>query len=125
MGILIFILSTIISFFLNRSFKFIIGTFNFWTKDTNGISSFINEVISILGGKWLPIDFFGPLSSIIKLLPFSYGFYFPIQILINSNLDSNDILKILFLEILWTIVFTLVGYFLWKRGLKKFESVGI
>jgi len=120
----LFVFCAIISYFFNRSFRFIIGTLAFWTKDIGGISSFLNEITSLIGGRWLPLDFFGPLATILKLLPFSYAFYFPIQILIDPSLNTSDIGKIILLEIFWTILFSLAGIILWQKGLKHFESVG-
>ncbi|MBU0975241.1 MAG: ABC-2 family transporter protein [Patescibacteria group bacterium] len=121
----LFMLAMVISYFLNRAFKYLIGCLAFWTKDTGGISNFVNEVISILSGKWLPLDFFGSLAKYMKLLPFSYIFYFPIQILLSENLTFADILRILVIEVLWTALFTFIGKYFWKKGLKQFEAVGI
>ena len=120
----LFIFCAIISYIFNRSFRFIIGTLAFWTKDIGGISSFLNEITSFLSGRWLPLDFFGPLVTVFKLLPFSYAFYFPIQILIDPTLGPADIKRILLLELFWTLLFFLAGLTLWKKGLKHFESVG-
>jgi len=121
----LFILALILGYFLNRAFRFLTGVIAFWTKDTSGLSNFIREIMGLLGGSWLPLDFLGIFASVLKILPFSYIFYFPIQLLINSELTNTDILRILVLELAWMVCFTLLGFVLWKRGLKQFESVGI
>lgn len=122
--IILFIIAAAISFFFNRAIKYIIGTLGFWTKDIGGISSFLNEFIGLLGGSWLPLDFLSSFATILKLLPFSYIYYFPIQILMNPSLTANDTAKILLLEISWTLLFFFIGKVLWNKGLKRFESVG-
>lgn len=121
----IFLIAMILSYLFNRSWRYIIGTLAFWTKDIGGISNFIREITGFLGGSWLPLDFFGPFTNILKLLPFSYIFYFPIQIIIDSNLNSLDIIKILSIEAVWVILLSFIGQILWKKGIKHFESVGI
>lgn len=121
----IFLIAILMSYFLNRAFRYIVGCLAFWTKDTGGITNFINEVLSILGGKWFPLEFYGPLFAIVKLLPFSYIYYFPVQLLINRSLEMNAIGRILLIELLWTILFTVIGQFIWRKGIKHFESVGI
>jgi ABC-2 type transport system permease protein len=121
----IFLLAISISYFLNRSFKFIIGIFAFWTKDTRGISNFLEEFINIIGGSWVPFEFFGSIAKVLKILPFSYLYYFPIQILINTSLTTLNIVTVVGLEIVWTIIFSLLGLVLWKKGLKQYESIGI
>lgn len=121
----LFILALVMSMFLNRSFKFIIGVISFWSKDTGGISSFINQVIGALGGGWMPLEFLGIFSNFLKLLPFSYIFYFPIQILTVKALGNSQIATILLIELAWIVIFYMVGILLWKRGIKHFESVGI
>jgi ABC-2 type transport system permease protein len=101
-----------------------IGCLAFWTKDTGGISNFVNEILNIVSGKWLPLDFFGVLARYLKLLPFSYNFYFPIQLLINKSLTIIEIYKILGIELFWMILFTVIGGYIWKKGLRQYESVG-
>lgn len=123
--IVFFLLATTIGYFLNRAIKLIIGSLTFWTKYIGGISHFISQVINILGGQWLPIEFFGPFLKYIRLLPFSYIYYFPIQILIREEINNFDIVKIIALELVWTILFHLLFILLWKKGIKHFESVGI
>jgi ABC-2 type transport system permease protein len=121
----VFAVAMILSYLFNRSWRYIIGTLAFWTKDIGGISNFIKEISGFLGGSGLPLEFFGPFTNLLKLLPFSYIFYFPIQIIIDPNLNSFNILKILVIESIWVILLFIIGQILWKKGIKHFESVGI
>lgn len=120
-----FLLFMFLGYLLHRSYDYIIGLIAFWVKDTSGIDNFSYQIIGLLSGSWLPIDFFGPLASIVKLIPFSYLIYFPIQVLTNDSVSSLQIVKLLVLMIFWIILFMIIGQILWKKGLKKFESVGL
>lgn len=121
----LFILAVILGYFLNRAFRFLTGILAFWTKDTSGISNFLGQLIGLLGGSWLPLDFLGVFATFLKILPFSYIFYFPIQLLINNTLTHSEISQIIILEFVWMIFFTVLGFILWNRGLRRFESVGL
>jgi len=121
----VFIGAVFISFFLNRSFKQILGNIAFWMKDIGGLSQFVNEVIGLLGGSWIPLDFFKSIFNALKILPFSYIIYFPARLLIDPTIDSESIYQIFILQILWSLLFTTIAHILWKRGIKRYESVGI
>ncbi len=121
----IFVVMTIVSFYLYRSFRKILGNLAFWMKDIGGLSQFVNEITGLLGGSWVPLDFFKPIYNLLKFLPFSYIFYFPSRILIDDTIEIQTIYQIMLIQITWTLLFSLFSLFLWKKGLKKYESVGI
>jgi len=123
--IFVFVIMTICSFFINWFFRQTLGNFAFWMKDIGGLSQFLNEVVGLLGGSWVPLDYLKPIYNILKLLPFSYILYFPSRVLIDSTIETATIHKILFIQFLWIIFFCLLSQLLWKKGLKKYESVGI
>ena len=77
-----------------------------------------------MGGKWLPLEFFGIFTVVFKLLPFSYIYYFPIRIITDPNLTSKETVTIILIMLLWTLLFNIVAVFFWRKGLKRYESVG-
>ncbi|MFC1780354.1 ABC transporter permease [Patescibacteria group bacterium] len=121
----VFLLSTFLAYMLNRSIRLLIGTFSFWSKDTGGFANFVNNISSILGGAWYPLEFFGPFINFFRILPFGYLYYFPIQLLIDPEMDFANIAYIIFIQLIWIALFSVITSIFWKRGVKHFESVGL
>jgi ABC-2 type transport system permease protein len=121
----IFIISAALAYLLNRSIRLLIGILGFWTKDIGGISNFVNNILSILGGAWYPLEFFGPFANLFRILPFSYMYYFPIQLLTDQTMSLTKVVSIILVQLFWVLIFSVIASLFWKKGIKHFESVGI
>jgi len=107
------------------TFFFSIGCLAFWFKSTSGFRNITGNLLSILKGAWFPIDIAPTfLQNIFSILPFQYTRYFLIKIII-SDIPKSLYIKGLGVIIIYTLLFTSISLVLWKKGLKKYESVGI
>jgi len=106
-------------------FYWSLGCLSFWFISTAGVRNIIENLQSILKGTWFPIDI-APIfiQNIFSILPFQYTRYFLIKIFLNDT-SQNLYIKGILVLMIYTLFFTCFGLLLWKKGLKKFESVGI
>ncbi len=116
----IFSLAWIFSFQIN----FLIGLLTFWTSDTSYIRIAINQIMGILGGRWIPLAVVAvPFLSVLNFLPFGYLFDFPLRIY-TGQVSELVVLQGFLALLLWFSAITLLVLFLWRRGLQKYSSYG-
>ena len=61
-----------------------IGLLAFWLEEVSPVFWIIQKAIFILGGLFLPIDFFPPgLAAVARWLPFSFSAYWPAITMVN------------------------------------------
>lgn len=120
LGMVIVVLALISS----HLFKMIVGLLAFWTVDIRGIFNLVDIVILIFAGFIVPIDLLiGPLTKIANALPFAYMIYYPV-VVFQEKLSLNQLINVVFMQIVWLTIFISIYRFLWNRGIKKFSAVG-
>lgn len=66
-----------------------IGLLAFWLEEVSPVYWIIQKAIFILGGLFLPIDFFPPgLAAVARWLPFSFSAYWPAITMVNFSWTS-------------------------------------
>ncbi len=125
MRLLFFIISLVLAMIFSFNLFFSVGLCSFWTKQSHGLQMIIKNASRIFTGDLIPLDLlpFG-FRRIVMYTPFAYILYFPISILMGF-VSTREILKGFQIIFFWIIIFTLLNFFLWKKGLKKYEAVGI
>lgn len=104
---LIYFLSALSSFWVDRGSNFIYGVIV--------VSNFLN-------GSIVPIDIFPNwLIRISDALPFQFLMYTPIQFWLGR---AGDPIKLGIVAGVWMIGLSLIVWLVWKLGIKKFEAVG-
>jgi ABC-2 type transport system permease protein len=84
-NIILFILSSILGYFINFIMQNIVGLCTFWLKHYQGLSTLYSLVKSLLSGVAIPISLMpGYLAVISKYSPFRYIISFPIEIIMNT-----------------------------------------
>lgn len=122
---LLFLLFLIPSLLISFAFNMLEGVLSFFTIESGGLMNIYSHLVRIFGGLWIPLNLFpGILRPIVENLPFSYMIFVPYEVLI-SNYSSEIYLKKFFLGILWAIFLNFFILYFWKKGLKKYEAVGI
>jgi ABC-2 type transport system permease protein len=112
-------------YFIKLFVSILIGFLSFWTTDNSGIFYSINTFSKFLSGTYFPINILPVAFLNFSLaLPFIYTFYFPSQLYLGK-ISVIEGLRGLGVEILWAAALYLAVKFVWKMGLKKYESVGI
>jgi ABC-2 type transport system permease protein len=126
-SILKYITISLFAFLLYFLISFLIGITAFNSQSVNALLGLKNILINFAAGAFIPIEFFpNGLQSIIKMLPFQYILYVPIQFLLNKPETQNweYFIKVLINLILWILVFYGLCKISLKVMLKKFSTVG-
>jgi len=120
-SIFLFILAGTVSAHLICS---LLGYMAFWLEEANAVMWSFAVLLNMLTGFFLPLDFFPKWSiQILELLPTSSWGY--IQAKIYIGLYPPEKQAILYAaQVIWIGILLLLNAFVWKRGVKKFSSVG-
>lgn len=115
-----FILGIILNFIL---FYGVCGL-TFRLNDATYFFEVIRIVLLVVSGGILPLDIFGErILSLLKLLPFQYTAYFPVNIL-TGKLSYEEIFTGLLIQLLWVGVLGLLVNIFWDRSTKKYITFG-
>lgn len=122
--ILFFILSLVMSMILNYFIFYTLSIISFWSTEVWGIFLGANVAINIASGGILPIEMFGEkVMGILNFLPFKYTINYTVNI-IQGKIGSEEIIYNTAIQFFWILVFINVSKFLWKKGMKKYVSIG-
>lgn len=119
-GLLFAIAAIVINFLLT----FIIGFCAFYFTEIWGLEAIKNLVFYALSGTFFPYDILSnKIQQIIYATPFPYLSYFPTK----AIMDQEFVLKVEYFQvaILWIALLSLLAIFIWKKGIKKYESCGV
>ncbi len=115
----------ILAFIIELLLSYLVGLIAFWTDDVDGIYATIERIKKFFSGGYFPINLLP--AAFIKasfLMPFAYSFFVPTQLYLKK-IDIATGLRGLFVQIAWIMVLYLLIQIVWKRGLRKYEGVGI
>lgn len=119
-AILIVILALIMSF----TFKMCVGLLAFWFTEVSGITQMDDLIVTICGGIIAPLALLPiQLQLLLQALPFAYMLYYPIMALLGK-LDFYSEIKVIIIQLLWLVIFSILYKFLWYSGRKKFTAFG-
>lgn len=123
--ILVFALSLLLAFMLSQFLEYLIGLTSFWMGETRAIAHALEILKLIFAGAIAPLTFFPEtFQYIANLLPFKFMGYIPAQIYLGNIAIREALLELTF-GFGWLSVLGLLIYVTWKRGVKKYEGVGI
>ena len=120
-------LMVFMAFLLYFLFNFILGLGAFLIQNNNSIVAIRMAFVNITGGALIPLEFYpGWLNRILDFLPFKYIFYWPVQFFLNREATRSGVvlLHIFGLQLVWVLLFFLLGKFLWRKVIKQFCAVG-
>lgn len=101
----------------------ILGCLGFWLMNMWPLRNGLNAIYLLLGGMYFPLSMFGEnVYSWLKYNPFSLVTDIPARFVTLNNL--SEIIPASFTVVLWGILFWLLGKYLFKKGLNKYEGVG-
>ncbi len=124
--IFLFIISLVIACFIFFSIVMLANSAPFWVPEIGWGVQFLVTVIFVefLSGAFFPLDVFPkPLFEFLKLTPFPYLVFIPIQIYLG-NISLLENTKNILIGGLWAIILWQVMNKVWKKGLKIYEAVG-
>jgi ABC-2 type transport system permease protein len=115
----------VVGYFLKLLFSFLLGFLAFWFTDVEGMMTFFNACRDFLSGGKFPLTLLsGIVGTSILYNPFAYTFFIPIQLFLGK-ISVREGLIGLAIEIGWLLFFALIVLVVWRKGLRKYEGVGI
>lgn len=113
-----FLISLIISFYINYSINFLAGLSAVWLKGSEGVIHAKDFVSMITSGAIIPLSFFvGFAMTLISLLPFKFIVYIPMIIFLEKGNVSN-VVVLLGQGIIWCMALTVLCRLCYKSALK-------
>lgn len=112
-----------ISFMTN----YIIGLTAFYIKNNNSIIRLKSLLVNFAGGAFIPLEFFPKwANALLDIFPFKYIYYWPIQFFLNKPGTQGSFIfyKILFIQILWSLLLLVFSQLLYTRVIKNYCAVG-
>lgn len=101
-----------------------LGNLAFWTANTWGVFVIIKRFVDILGGSLIPLDFLPQFAQrFTEFLPFRYMTYVPNSVYLGRISGKEAAVQFL-IGLLWLLAMFLFQKITWRRGLKRYESVG-
>ncbi|GEK35465.1 ABC transporter permease [Kurthia sibirica] len=95
----------------------------FFMEDVSSLFFIYSKMLFILGGLLIPIDFFpGWLQNIATTLPFNLILFAPASLFVNFSISA--FLNILYQQLFWILIFSLILETIYRIGQKKLTSNG-
>ena len=121
---LIFIFSTILSYFLSFYINLIFGYLAFYLLNVWGFSILKGSIIKFFSGAMIPLAFFpGVVRTIFEQLPFASLVYVPTMIYMGKY-SAVEILFVLGKQIFWLFVFVWISRLIWQWAQKRLAVQG-
>lgn len=107
-----------------HSISFIISSFAFFLNKVHSFTVTKNLALWVLTGELFPLDLMPEkIKSIFLILPFPSGVYIPVGYL-TGRIEIDYVYRGFASVTVGLIVFNLLGFLLWRQGLKKYAGTG-
>jgi len=114
----------IFALLMNFMLDILISWLAFFVDDVWSFKHFKRIAVLVFGGVTFPFEFVPEkFRWLFDVLPFKFLYYIPNSYLIGSR-TIESLLPDIFLALIWTLVFIIIGRFLWKVGTKKYGAFG-
>ncbi len=123
----LFVLFAIIAFILAIAFNLLEASLAFFFTEAKGIKNAIRHIYSVFSGELIPLNLLPANWQFLLLFsPFSFMNYWPVAIITNIKIQPPvNLLNTLITGMLWTLIISLSVIFLWKKGIKEYEAIGL
>lgn len=123
-SIIFFLFTTFFAVLINDSISFIMGIMCFYTTQAFGLNQMRVVIINFLAGVLIPVSFFpSRFKDIVNMLPFSGLAQNPILIL-QGKTSLIESVFMLAKNMVWLVVFEILGWLLFKAASKKITVQG-
>ena len=93
--------------------------------EAKGIKNVVNHISKVFSGALIPLTFFPVAYQIpVMLSPFASYAYLPATLLQTKTVDLFLYLQV-GVSIVWAIVLLFVSRLVWRKGIKRYEAIGI
>ena len=124
LGIAVFSIAIWGAYLVRTMNLWVLGMMSFWTTRVSAIfeSYFVAELL--LSGRLVPLQLMPRwVQTLANYLPFKWTFGFPIESLVGQ-LSTRQLLGGLGFQALWTAIGAALVAVVWRRGVRRFSSVG-
>ncbi len=124
-NVVLFLVFVLISFSIGFAINLIEGILTLYLESPGGIMNSIAHIARLLSGSLIPLEYFPEgIAGIIQYLPFAVAIYSPYQSLRYERFGT-EVLKNLGVGIVWAVLMNFIVIYLWRKGLKKYEAIGL
>lgn len=103
----------------------LVGFIAFWADDVDGLFSTLDRIRRFFSGGYFPLSILPAIvGTISMLLPFAYTFYVPTQLYLKK-ISLLEGVKGLGIQVVWVFVLYGIVKFVWYKGIRKYEGVGL
>ena len=115
----LFVLSVLLSFFINWFLAALFGMMAFSAVNIDALIQVKNHLIRLISGSIIPLWFFpDPIANVLKFLPFPYIYQLPLSIYIGRGTRA-EIFTGMEIQLAWAVVLFLVFIFAQKQITRK------
>ena len=123
-NLLLFLLSSLLAYFLNFYFNVCYGFAAFIFKNLWGMNVMKAAVIAFMSGSLIPLAFFPEsVARVLQYLPFASLIYTPVMIYLGKE-NIGQILAAFATQIAWLLVFIGLSKVIWKITIKHLSVQG-
>ena len=102
----------------------LLGLITFWTTRVSAIFELVFAAELILSGRLVPMALMPEwVQRVANFLPFQWTFGYPIETL-TGLLSPQELFSGLGIQLLWILIGIFFVNIVWKRGIRRFSSVG-
>lgn len=116
------LLSSIMGYIILSEIQYIIGSLTFWLKNVITLRDVVINILMLLGGLIIPIDFMPKIIQKISFAtPMPSIYYYPVNILIG-NINNDDLGKFILIQFIWIILLAFIIKMIWAKGSHMVEQ---
>ncbi|CAN5923226.1 ABC-2 family transporter protein [soil metagenome] len=116
--------SLVLAWIITFNVMFMIGSLGFFFTKTMGMLNLYFGLFSLLSGYLLPIPLLPrAIGWFAEWMPFRYMLSAPIE-LMTLHLGSDAVARILLAQLGWAVATFVLTFWVWNRGVRRFEAVG-
>jgi len=121
---LLFVVSTLMGFFVLAEVNFIIGLVAFYLKSIRGVMRAKYFIVQLASGLLMPLAFFPDwLGLLLKWLPFQAIASIPLQLYLGK-LSTSETYSALLIQLLWALSLFVLGRWFWLRAARRLTVQG-
>ncbi|TDX48368.1 ABC transporter permease [Orenia marismortui] len=122
--LLITLISVLLASFISYFLWLFVGLTSFYTTNVWGVYTTMMGINLFLTGTLIPLEFMPDwLEKIIYILPWQNTVYTPVSIYLGK-ISGLTLIKVLVIQIIWSILLYLILNFYYKLGLKRLVVQG-
>lgn len=124
-GVLLGMVHCGLVFALRFAIQYTFAMLAFWTERAAAIEDFAFLFYLFLGGLLAPLEVFpAPLAAAVLYTPFPYLAYVPAALMTGQISEGGEVLLAFLVPICWLLGLFLLNRWLWRRGLRRYASMG-